>query len=117
MIRRKDEPVSKPRRSRRREEADGWETKGIRLLTSAATSFRKGFEIASDEDSFFATHLSPHFSIVASYLWRWLQVTILLHVNAFTEPVRPGQAGAGVLSNTQSRDVAFPRLCENHFCC
>jgi hypothetical protein len=41
------EPVSKPRRSRRREEADAWETKGIRLLTSAATSFRKGFEIAS----------------------------------------------------------------------
>jgi type 1 glutamine amidotransferase len=41
------EPVSKPRRSRRREEADGWETRGIRLLTSAATSFRKGFEIAS----------------------------------------------------------------------
>jgi hypothetical protein len=36
------EPVSKPRRSRRREEADGWETKGIRLLTSAATAFRKG---------------------------------------------------------------------------
>jgi hypothetical protein len=41
------EPVSKPRRSRRREEADGWETNGIRLQTSAATSFRKGFEIAS----------------------------------------------------------------------
>jgi hypothetical protein len=33
------EPVSKPRRSRRREGADGWETKGIRRLTPAATSF------------------------------------------------------------------------------
>jgi hypothetical protein len=41
------EPGSKPRRSRRREEADGLETEGIRLLTLAATSFRKGFENGS----------------------------------------------------------------------
>jgi hypothetical protein len=59
------EPVSKPRRSRRREEADEWETKGIRLLTSAATSFRKGFEIASLR-SLISRHLSPDRSGILS---------------------------------------------------
>ncbi len=42
------EAFSKPRCSRRREEADALEVEGIRLLTSAATPLRKGFEIPSD---------------------------------------------------------------------
>lgn len=38
------EPLSKPLRSPRREEGDGLAAKGIRLLTSAATVVRAGFE-------------------------------------------------------------------------
>jgi hypothetical protein len=62
------EPVSKPRRSRRREEADTWETKGIRLLTSAATSFRKGFEIASSIFNFQSPCRPPARCVLAGFL-------------------------------------------------